>query len=685
MLKNFIAEIIHATKMLRARNAKIEQDLEVGRDLTVDRDLRVKRNANIDGILRVKEELIVDGKFQAKGDQSVDGNMDIKGNITVGGTGTIGKSLTVGESLTVTDSLTVKKLLSGSTNELYGKTDEIKDLDLKSGNEASAGELEKPARADHVHKIKPPQILKVKKNDGTTLFEYNGTVAKEVSLTPSVVGAAPTNHSSSYTTYGIGTGNYYGHVKLSDSTTSTSSVNDGIAATPKAVKTSYDDMKTYVDKQDSEFWNKAKTNFAKIEDSYDIEAFITPDSNAKFRRWYPSRRGYYRIYLVGGGGRAGSGRANYWKSSIAAPVANAKGAGRGRGMPCWGGGGGDVCVIDVAVNPPEPSAEEEVEGEYVDGGDGVDDAGAMPDGEFNNDTATSYAEVVFISNQYMTSTNKDGVEKWSGDDHMTIRSVAIKNISTVGVIQGNQDEIKCSYEGYDAVVRHGTDAFVGKDAPYEASYSDYTNDSGGTLIGDLTTGPGWYWQGIGRVNTSSNKDICILSGGTNRYPGEDGNISRSSTSSHNTSDMDTLKHRSNGFNGGRPGSANVHGTVGELGSNGGLKSKKTFLSANVPATCYVRGGTGACLTIKALNNYHGSLRDSDRSSNGFIYPVKTNNKYSGYGWHGGGNGGGGCFIGTNEKYTGSSSLEGGGNGNLKSTRPCAIIVYLGEAKPKTEG
>ena len=53
-------------------------------------------------------------------------------------------------------------------------------------------------------------------------------------------GKAPTYHSSSSASYGLGTSNNYGHVKLSDSTSSTSGVNGGMAATPAAVKAAYD-------------------------------------------------------------------------------------------------------------------------------------------------------------------------------------------------------------------------------------------------------------------------------------------------------------------------------------------------------------------------------------------------------------------------------------------------------------
>ena len=57
---------------------------------------------------------------------------------------------------------------------------------------------------------------------------------------------APTNHASTGTTYGKGTTSNYGHVRLSDSRTSTSGVSGGVAATPKAVKSAYDLANTAV-------------------------------------------------------------------------------------------------------------------------------------------------------------------------------------------------------------------------------------------------------------------------------------------------------------------------------------------------------------------------------------------------------------------------------------------------------
>lgn len=59
-------------------------------------------------------------------------------------------------------------------------------------------------------------------------------------LQEDITSRAPKNHASTLTTYGLGTAADYGHVKLSDSTNSTSGVSSGTAATPSAVKSAYD-------------------------------------------------------------------------------------------------------------------------------------------------------------------------------------------------------------------------------------------------------------------------------------------------------------------------------------------------------------------------------------------------------------------------------------------------------------
>lgn len=79
-------------------------------------------------------------------------------------------------------------------------------------------------------------------------------------------GKAPTNHASGATTYGVGNASNYGHLKLSDSTTSTSSTGSGIAATPKAVKTISDTLSTEIsDRQAADDELKGKIKYGELE------------------------------------------------------------------------------------------------------------------------------------------------------------------------------------------------------------------------------------------------------------------------------------------------------------------------------------------------------------------------------------------------------------------------------------
>lgn len=61
------------------------------------------------------------------------------------------------------------------------------------------------------------------------------TFALKSEISGTVADKAPIAHASEETKYGIGNANVYGHLKLSDSTSSASSNTDGVAATPKAV------------------------------------------------------------------------------------------------------------------------------------------------------------------------------------------------------------------------------------------------------------------------------------------------------------------------------------------------------------------------------------------------------------------------------------------------------------------
>jgi len=77
--------------------------------------------------------------------------------------------------------------------------------------------------------------------------DSSGHVVLGSALTSSDVGAAPKAHASSETTYGVGSGSNYGHVKLLDAVDNDSGITSGIAATPKAVKTAISTANSYTD------------------------------------------------------------------------------------------------------------------------------------------------------------------------------------------------------------------------------------------------------------------------------------------------------------------------------------------------------------------------------------------------------------------------------------------------------
>ena len=62
------------------------------------------------------------------------------------------------------------------------------------------------------------------------------------SMQTQINGKAPTSHASSASTSGAASASNYGHVKLSDATTASTSVTGGVAATPLAVKTVNDTL-----------------------------------------------------------------------------------------------------------------------------------------------------------------------------------------------------------------------------------------------------------------------------------------------------------------------------------------------------------------------------------------------------------------------------------------------------------
>lgn len=162
--------------------------------------------------------------------------------------------------------LTEKADSSHGTHVSYSTTAPVMD------GTASVGSATTVARSDHKHPTDTTRAaqssLDSHVNESTHITSSERTTWND---------KAPKNHASTATTYGIGTDSNYGHVKLSDSTSSTSSTSGGIAATPKAVKSAYD------------LANTAKTNAAtaqaKADSAYELadsKAAATHDHNDKY-------------------------------------------------------------------------------------------------------------------------------------------------------------------------------------------------------------------------------------------------------------------------------------------------------------------------------------------------------------------------------------------------------------------
>ncbi len=77
---------------------------------------------------------------------------------------------------------------------------------------------------------------------GTLPIEKGGTGATTAAQARTNLGVPPTTHANTGTAYGTGSDKFYGHVKLSDSATSTLAALSGTAATPKALRNAMERM-----------------------------------------------------------------------------------------------------------------------------------------------------------------------------------------------------------------------------------------------------------------------------------------------------------------------------------------------------------------------------------------------------------------------------------------------------------
>ena len=134
-------------------------------------------------------------------------------------------------------------------------SDIMSALQSAIGNKANEAEL-----SGHISDTNNPHNV-TKEQLGLENVDNTSDIDKPIStaIQEALNDKAPTNHASGATTYGVGNASNYGHLKLSDSTTSTSSTSSGIAATPKAVKTISDTLSTEIsDRQAADNELKAK-------------------------------------------------------------------------------------------------------------------------------------------------------------------------------------------------------------------------------------------------------------------------------------------------------------------------------------------------------------------------------------------------------------------------------------------
>ena len=134
-------------------------------------------------------------------------------------------------------------------------SDIMSALQSAIGNKANEAEL-----SGHISDTNNPHTV-TKEQLGLENVDNTSDIDKPIStaIQEALNDKAPTNHASGATTYGVGNASNYGHLKLSDSTTSTSSTSSGIAATPKAVKTISDTLSTEIsDRQAADNELKAK-------------------------------------------------------------------------------------------------------------------------------------------------------------------------------------------------------------------------------------------------------------------------------------------------------------------------------------------------------------------------------------------------------------------------------------------
>lgn len=168
-------------------------------------------------------------------------------------------------STTLVDGYAPKKHISESDE--YGKANETEygHVKLSDNVNSDSSSMDGVAASSKAIKIVNDSVISLREQSSSNTEKLNEMGEAISNLTNSVDDKAPINHASESKQYGIGTDIEYGHIKLSD-ISSSKSVVDGIAATPYAVKTVDDKVENVI----SDMNGKAPINHASETDEYGV-------------------------------------------------------------------------------------------------------------------------------------------------------------------------------------------------------------------------------------------------------------------------------------------------------------------------------------------------------------------------------------------------------------------------------
>lgn len=279
MKKNFVVEILHATKKLVSPRGDIEdlnsdtikaRLITATETLTSEKDLKVVgengtatiRDLDVTDTADVKNKLTVENDTKTKNLEVAPDDKGKGGNATIHNA--IIKSLDNASQAWATDKN------GGKAEDLITDLNESNKPQPKNKNVSSAGTSTKVARADHTHKIpnsiKNPKrliIRGVNVGEKTPQHPYDGSECNTsdrygdgdtlLNIDYDFTGAAKKNHADSTAVFGVGNATLYGHTKLYDmnfsaynrdndsdnetviTTAKNFDVNQGTALTPNAL------------------------------------------------------------------------------------------------------------------------------------------------------------------------------------------------------------------------------------------------------------------------------------------------------------------------------------------------------------------------------------------------------------------------------------------------------------------